>query len=253
LIPGPIFFVSVFVGYFSNIFNIVMLGLFILIGVLLGIFLRPWVGNRVLKMDPSTHRFNELDIEEETAISIYCKKKKGLPPQRFFKHDPGFTGIMGKFIRKPVTLFLGLMGTAYTWKPDQGSWKKLGKLGAAIKTVWGPEFYQTIPKRQRKILEKSDIQVTVGLKQGPITPPGYTTISEEDIKTEEDRKAAEVIWEEKRKQDKGQLINMILAAGTGFGVAVALMLLGIFTPIQAPAPPPPEVAQLILSLQSLIP
>ena len=107
---------GILISVFGNILTDVFLGVFILIGILLGIFLRPMVGNRVLKLDPSDHRFHELDIKEESAISIECQDKKGMPPQRFFKYHPGFTGIIGKFLKKNVTLFLGRTGTAYTWR-----------------------------------------------------------------------------------------------------------------------------------------
>jgi hypothetical protein len=52
-------------------------------------------------------------------------------------------------------------------------------------------------------------------------------ISEENIKTEEDRKAAQLFFEGKKKEDRGAWINLILAGVAGFGVAAVLMVLGI--------------------------
>jgi hypothetical protein len=150
-----------------------------------------------------------------------------MPLQRFFKHHPGFTGIVGRLIKKPITRWLGLSGTAYTWQIEEGKWKKLGGLADAIRTVWGEEFWNTVPQRQQAMLKESRIQVTVGLDQAPITPEGMRPISEEDIKQEEDRRASKTFWEEHQGQMKGLMINSILAGGMGFGIALALMALGI--------------------------
>jgi hypothetical protein len=217
-----------FVATFGNLLTDVMFGVFILVGILLGIFLRPMMGNRVLKLDPSTHRFLEYNIREESAISIECEEKKGTPPQKFFKHHPGFTGIVGRFMKKNVTLFLGRQGTAYTWKLEAGKWVKLGKLSKAIQTLWGQAFYETIPDRQKELLEKSTIEVTVGISEDPLTPKGMKSISEEDIHKEEDRAASKTFWKERGAKDRGMFINIFLAAGVGFAICASLFLLGIF-------------------------
>jgi hypothetical protein len=225
-------FMDPFVATFGNILTDVFFLVFILVGILLGIFLRPMVGNRVLKLDPSEHRYHELDIYEETAISIECVDKKGMPPQRFFKHHPGFVGTSGKFLKKTVTLFLGRTGTAYTWRMEQGMWKCLGNLAEAVRTVWGEAFYETVPDDQKKLLEDSKVNVTVGLAEEPLTPSGMRPVSEEDIHKEEDRSASRTFWKERFAKDKSLYINIILAAGLGFGICAALFLLGIFkTPV----------------------
>jgi len=218
---------DIFVGFFANPVSWIFLGIFTGLGLLIGLFLRPWVGNKVLKFIPSEHRFIEMGIEEETSISIECKKEKHMPPQRFFKLSPGFTGIVGRFLKKPITQYLGMEGTAYTWKIDAGSWHKMGTLGDAVRSVWGEDFWATIPERQKEYLTESRIEVTVGLDKAPLTPEGHRSISEEDIKQEEDRKAAETFWEERQKAQRGFYINIILAAGTGFAVCAALVLLGV--------------------------
>ena len=192
-IPVPLL-ANVFVDYFGNPLTWVFTGIFVLVGVLLGIFLKPWFGNQVMKFIPSDHRFIDLDIDEETAVSIQCKKVKGIPLQRFFKLHPGFTGIVGKFLKKPVTRFLGIEGTAYTWRVKTGTQEYLGNLADAVRTVWGEDFWGTVPERQKDMMEESRIQVTVGLDESKITPEGMRVISEEDIKNEEDRQASKTFW-----------------------------------------------------------
>lgn len=234
---------NILIDTFGNPFVDAMFGVFILIGILLGIFLRPFVGNRVLKMDPETHRFHELNVEEESAVSITCKDEKGMPPQKFFKHNPGFVGIVGRFLKKPVTLFLGRTGTAYTWRLEAGAWKKLGTLAAALKDIWGDTFYDEIPEEKKKVLEKSEIQITVGLADDPLTPEGRKVVSEEDIHKEEDRAASRTFWKERFSKDKMWIVNLLLAAGTGFAVCAALVLFGVIKTPSATAPAPTPTAQ----------
>lgn len=232
-----------FINYFANPITLVFTGLFIIVGILIGLFLRPWMGNQVMKFIPSNHRFIDLEIDEETAISVQCKKKKGMPIQRFFKLHPGFTGIVGRVLKKAITRYIGLEGTAYTWKLEDGRWKMLGKLGDAVKTVWGAAFWATVPEIQREKLEESRIQVTVGLDKAPLTPAGMRSISEEDIKQEEDRQASKTFWREHGAQMRGYFINMILAGGTGFAICCALIFFGIFKMPTASPEPVQQAAQ----------
>lgn len=240
-----------------------MLIIFLLIGLLGGIFLRPWFGNQVVKLIEREFRFVDLDIEEESAVSIECKDKKGMPAQRFFKYRPGYTGIVGKFLKKPVTRFFGREGTAYTWKVENTKEIKLdpGNLAGAIRTVWGEEFYSSVPEKQKKLLDESKIGITVQLEQGALTPETFHPISEEDIKTEEDRKASETFWEGKKTLVKGQWIQWVFIFVAGFGVACALMIIGILripSGASTPAPAPTgnqttaTVAWLIWLIQKVI-
>lgn len=229
----------------------VFLGIFLIIGIVVGVFLKPFVGNHVIKFIPGDHRFIDYDIEEETAVSISCKKKKGYPKQRFFKYHPGFTGIMGKFIKKPVTRFLGIEGTAYTWEMKNGEYVDAGSFQDVLRAIWGEDFWDYVPEEQKNLLEDKKIKVTIGLDESPLTPEGYRPISEEDIKQEEDRVASRTFWSEHGAQIRGYLINLFLAGGTGFGIALALQILGILDMAPAPAPspsPPPEVAAQIVAI-----
>lgn len=268
---------SIFLDIFGNIVFDIMLIIFLLIGLLGGIFLRPWFGNQVIKLIEREFRFVDLDIEEESAVSIECKDKKGMPPQKYFKYRPGYTGIVGKFLKKPVTRFFGREGTAYTWQMENGvkkiidAYKGTGKgeidlgnetgtLAAAVQTVWGSEFYSAVPAKQKKLLEDSNIGITVQLEQGPLTPQNFHPISEEDIKTEEDRKASETFWEGKKTLVKGQWIQWMFIFVAGFGVACALMIIGILRIPSGESTPPPStnstgtaaVAWLVWLIQKMI-
>jgi len=240
---------EIFGSFFGNPLSWIFLGIFTMLGLLIGLFLRPWMGNQVQKFLPADHRFMDLAIDEETSISVQCKKVKGMPVQRFFKLHPGFTGIVGRFLKKPITRYLGIEGSAYTWQIENNKWKKLGSLDKAVRTVWGEDFWATVPDRQKDLLEDSRIQVTVGLDEAPLTPAGMRSISEEDIKQEEDRQASKTFWSEHAGQMKGFYINLILAGGTGFAVCAALIFFGI---IKMPTPEPAQVQQAVNSTAQVI-
>lgn len=231
---------DMFAPLLGNPFFWVFMGLFILGGLLIGLLLRPWAGNEVIKFVPGSHTFQDYPIDEETSVSVQCKRKKGYPIQRFFKLHPGFTGVVGRILKKPITRYLGIEGTAYTWNIEEGTSKLLGSLDKAVRALWGEEFYSSIPKLQKQKLEESRIQVTVGLDQAPKTPEGMRSISEEDIKEEEDRRAAKVFWEENESKSATQIVTILLALGAGAGIMAVLFLTGIIkTPVQyVPVPTP---------------
>jgi hypothetical protein len=240
-----------FIDVLSNPLNWAFFGIALVIGLALGVFLKPFVGNQVIKIIPTDHRFIDLDIKEETAVSLECKKKKGYPLQRFFKLHPGFTGMAGRIIKKPVTRFLGMEGTAYTWKVQEGVNKLLGSLKDAVRAVWGEDFWSYVPDEQRALLDESRIQVTVGLDESPLTPENMRSVSEEDIKIETDRKAAQTLWAEHGIKLRNQYINMILAGGFGAAIVFALFFLGILSvpvvEVEVPVIIPPA-ADIVFSL-----
>jgi len=238
-----------FLNVFANPLNIAFMGIALVLGLALGVFLKPFVGNQVIKIIPADHRFIDLDIKEETSVSIECKQKKGFPIQRFFKYHPGFTGMAGRLIKKPITRFFGIEGTAYTWDIQSGIDKLIGSLGDAVRAVLGEDFWSFIPEDQQKTLTDSKMMVTVGLSESPLTPEGMRSISEEDIKVETDRKAAETFWAEHGIRQKGMIINMVLAGGCGAAVVFALFFLGILSvPVVEVQVPTPTPAAFILQL-----
>jgi hypothetical protein len=214
---------GIFLDVFGNIIFDILLVIFMLVGVILGLLFRPRIGNMVLKLLVKEHRFYELPIEEETAVSVECSPQKGLPAHRFLKYAPGYNGVVGKFVRRMRTLFLGKEGTAYTWHLE-GDKKVESTLTATLLTLWGKKFYDLIPDEQKQKVEEAKINVTVDLESG-LTPEGYRPITEEDIHTEEDRKAAETFWEGKKRLDSGQWLKIILPGLAGFGLAFVVLVL----------------------------
>jgi len=216
-----------FIEFFLNPFNLIMVVLFVLVGVFIGIIFRPKAKNQVMKILSKGRRFIDFNIKQENAFSVECEPKKGYPLQRFLKLCPSFTGEVGRFLKRTRTRFIGKEGTAYTWKTESGKDKKIGSLAKALRGLWGDEFYFTVPEPQREELEKSQIHVTVDIDEN-FKVEDYPVIREEDIFEEEDRKAAETYWQGKKQAEKGQLSQWLFIFGAGIGAGwIINTLLGV--------------------------
>jgi len=236
--------INFFLGFFSNIFNIIMLAIFVCIGIIIGLAFRPKAKDQVMKLIPRDMRFVDFNVARENAFSVECEEKKNFPPQRYIKYKPGWSGQVGRFFKKAITRHLGLEGTAYTCQVEQGKKMELkttddnpgkvevvnavflGSLSAVLKGIWGVEFYDQVPEAKREELEKEKVKVIVGLDEIS-TPTGFKEITEEAIKQEEDRLAAETWWKGKKQAEKGEWIQYLwlLLAGAGI-MAIASKLLG---------------------------
>jgi len=222
---------NIFIDFFGNILNDIMLLIFLLVGILAGLLFKPRAKNRVIKLLPRDKRFIEFNIEEESAVGILCEDKKGHPLHRFIKLFPGYTGMVGRFLKKAVTLYFGREGTAYTWRLKSKIKEELGSLASALKVVWGEEFYGVIPEEQRKKVEESQINVTVKLDDTEIAEDGkgnpLPLRREEDIKTEEDRIAAQTYWQGKALAERGTWMQWMFIFGAGMGaMAIISKLFG---------------------------
>jgi len=222
---------QIFLDFFGNILNDVILLIFLLVGILVGLLFKPKAKNRVIKLLPRDKRFLEFKIEEESAVGILCEPKKGYPLHRFIKLLPGYTGIVGRFLKRAVTLYFGKEGTAYTWRLKSKLKQEIGSLAKALQMVWGEEFYNLIPEDARQKVEESKINVTVNLDDADLAKDtegkDLPVRREEDIKTEEDRVAAQTYWEGKAITMRKQWLEYLFIAGFGFGVALALQIIGV--------------------------
>lgn len=208
--------------------------MFSMIGILVGLIFRPKGGNRVIKFLPNDKRFINFDIAKEYAFSVRCKLKKGYPVQRFIKLSSGWSGYVGSFLKKSATLFLGVQGTAFSYPLKTGKVTKdhageLLTIDKVLSAAWGSEFYNTIPQKQRDVIKNGKINVTVDLGDPPNTSDlgKKKVMSEEDLKTEEDKAASETFWLGRKIIEKGAWVKDIFILGTGIGIALALQILGI--------------------------
>lgn len=221
-----------FLGIFLDSLNVISV-IFIfcgcLVGVLIGVLLKPPRANRVIKFLRNDKRFVEFNIAKEHAFSVKCKDKKGYPPQRYIKLHSGFTGLVGSFIKRAATIFLGMQGTAYTQRLASGEKEVNERLDKCLRALWGDEFYDQIPKEQRSAVEEGVVLTTIDLGEMdlPVGEDGspLKNISEEDLKTEEDIQSSQTFWKGRKETEKGAWVQWVFTAGTGGLITLILAIM----------------------------
>jgi len=186
------------------------------LGILIGMMLSRPRKNQVWKIVPGDNRGYDLNVLTENALSLHCEPIGTLPPQRFMKFRPGITTqVRGRFGRlSKITRHVGREGTAYSQRVESGEIKNI-PLSKTLKVLWGEEDYNRIPKELLPAIEDSKIGITVQLEDDPLTPKGMPIISEENIKTEEDRQASQTFWKGKAEALKGATLQSLAWMGMG--------------------------------------
>lgn len=213
-----------------NLFTPIFLGVGVALGIFLGLFLSKPRKHQVMKILPSDNRAYQFDILTENAFSIYCKGFEGLPDQRFIKFEPSMLVKVKKMFGKSqqIVRYLAREGTAYVQKA--GDNVENIPFHKAVRTMVGETFYSQMPEEITEIFETSKVGVTVGLVTEALTPLDrkgnvMKSVSEEDLKREEDKQAASVFWSEKQLANRNQWIHNIAWIGFGFGVCMVVNLM----------------------------
>lgn len=197
--------------------------------------------NQVLKILKNENRGYLFDIKEESAFSVRCNGIETLPDQRFYKNFPSILvtqkGFLGKLTR--VNRYIARDGTAYTQRVRRGGKIERVPLIDTVSTILGEEVMKGLAKPLYEKLEQAQIGVTIGLEDDLLTPnnPSHNpkdstsqeflpSISEEDIKREEDQEAAKTLWQERQKAMRGAMIEKVawLGFGVGIGVIASIVL-----------------------------
>jgi len=237
-------FGELFQVFFSslNVVSISLIVMAVFFGLLFGLVFRPKARSVVLKFLPHDKRVFELPIQREQAVSVKVKALKEMPVQRFIKYQGGYTGFSGGFLKKPRTIFLAKEGTAYTQKLEDSKIKI--PLDKTLIGIWGEAFYDTIPEKQRNLLLKDRVDVTIDLKdEVPMQEVTYQDaeypmetktvleplrqIREEDIKTEDDIEASRNFWTGRKQAERGQWTQWFFVFLAGFGVCAVLQIMGV--------------------------
>lgn len=112
------------------------------------------------------------------------------------------------------------------WK-EQEVELKFPNLEAAVKEMWGEEFYSEVPEKMKSLLRDNRLFVTVNLEPG-IVPEGYEPITESVIKKKAKEDAAELIGRSLKGATKKSITDWIFIFGAGAGAAtIAFVFLGM--------------------------
>jgi len=210
----------------------------ILFGVLLGTWLSQPRKPRVLKVQPESGRGEELEIEREDAVNVYCPAISNTPPQRFIKRHQALN-IMRKSWLKLTTypLWFGRYGTAYTQsfdKKDKNSDPVKITLREAIYNIFGKELYEKIPNDAKSDylkdrIESSSVGVEVEFPLNPLTPEGLPSVSSDDIRRHDiDSLIGAVVRGVNRLlkgEHAGEYLKIIFILGSGIAIGIVLCLI----------------------------
>lgn len=183
---------------------------------------------KVLYLQEAERLAFELDINEITPKQLKTNDNK-----RFIRNGVAYTLKRGL---KTIILWLGKVGTAYTWKPadtPEGKAKIIGTLYDGLLSALGAEIADELTLEAKEKLIASKIFVTVELEQG-ITPDGLPSMSEQDINNEANNDMASLIGmrirNQLRKTDFTRDLALIGSGGLALLLLQGLGILPAFTP-----------------------
>jgi len=218
-----------------NLFTPIFIGLGSALGILLGLWLSRPKKNQVFKVLPGDQRGFDLEVLNETSLSLDCENYKGLPPQRFLKFRPGFTVLqkMRWGRTRKIMRHIGRDGTAYTQRSEQGNIENV-PLSQTLKVLWGDENYNKMSDELRDPIESGKIGVTIQLEDDPLTPKNLPILSEENIKQWEDSQASKTLWEGRKDVMKSIGIQMMFPVGLGVAIGLVMALFLGWIPVATP-------------------
>ena len=167
---------------------------------------------KIIVLQTRDKRAYELPIKKERELTLETVKD-GIP-RRYYKAGPGYTLPNGS------TLFFGLEGTAYTALPRDDKAQSMG-LPAALKSLWGNEAYDKMPKALKEPLEKHGFGVTI-YPEKIADEDKYPHINVENISDEKKEKL--VGYVAKAIKDEGKMDWKTMLLGAALGLVVGIML-----------------------------
>jgi len=135
---------------------------------------------KVELLRPRDNRIKILEVDQETDLGLRCKKSDGIV-HTFIKAGRGWT-VEG---RNRITKFFGAEGTVYTAIFRDGDAEEV-TLREILKLIWGEDFFASVPKIQKDLLDTAKVGVTVTpIKISP-TEYGLEELTSADIDNQSD-------------------------------------------------------------------
>lgn len=213
------------------------------LGFILGNFFSQPRKARVLKVSPESFRGVELEVKAEDSVSVYCDSVGNIPPQKFIKRLNAYNiAKKGWFKLQNFALWFGRYGTAYVF--HLGSDEEYVTLKEAVHNIFGKKLYNQIPKAQKDQIESGQLGVTISFPKEPLTPldgkgEPLPSISESDIRRDDDARAMGNLWDEMSKEQKKSMIVQVAWMGSGIAIGIIIcMLMGWGAPIVVTPPSP---------------
>jgi len=161
-----------------------------------------------------------MDVTKETDRSIVCGRTN--PIHRFIKVGSGYVFQEGG---KAVTRFWGIEGTAYTANLLEENPIK-NALSEFLRDLLGDRFYESIPSKQRDLIEKTKTGIIV--EPVPIKEEayGFPTLTSDDINDEADSVILSRIAKATQSSTRKEFYQMLIGIAIGVGLCLLLLRLG---------------------------
>jgi hypothetical protein len=192
----------------------------------------------VLKIQPESGRAEDLQVESEDTVNVYCNAVSNTPPQRFIKRHQAFNVLRKGWLKvSTYPLWFGRYGTAYTQKPEGNPEAEPVKdvtLREAILNIFGKELYEKIPNDAKTgfikdQIESSSVGVIVEFPKEKLTPEGLPSISSDDVRRNDiDTFIGAVVRGVKslsKSEGAGQFLKIIFIMGSGIAIGIVLSLI----------------------------
>jgi hypothetical protein len=226
----------------------------ILVGIIIGTWLSQPRKPRVIQIAPESGRGKEYDVESEDTVNAYCQPIENEPPQRFIKRYQAINILRkGWFKLSNYALWIGRIGTAYTFNLDDPDKKIQVSLREAILNLFGKDLYERIPNDEKTgfikdRIEKSSVGVTIEFPTGQSLTP-KNPLYDPTVKDKDDPRSQEYLpsisSDDIRRNDfdtfinaivrgvqrlikgtaSGEWVKIIFIMGTGIGIGIVLSLI----------------------------
>lgn len=223
-----------FYGMFGSnpfLYGIAALAIGASVGIILGLFLYRFrrTEDHVCYLDPKTMSGYDLPVTRDMARSLNTDEYQDMPKKHFLKYWGSFNIRRGKaqFYRR----YLAVAGSVFTATVGNPTGTVMSGYEWVKQTLG--DRYLRLPKTVQNILEKSQTELTVQIEKPlPIDKKTglqmFPDITEDDYMTEAQGEIPLLLGQGLDNLKGRQIIEKLAFAGTGFGIACVLFLLGVF-------------------------
>ena len=153
----------------------------------------------------------QLRIDVETDLGVVCKKVKGVT-NRYIKRGSSFVFNIGG---RMVTRFIGVEGTAYTAYAVSGDDITDVSIPQYLQFVWSPEWYATIPQKQRSMIETDVIGMTITPKKVNTKDEELPALTTNEINDEDDARMLQKFVEGSMPKTAADMYKTIITLALG--------------------------------------
>jgi hypothetical protein len=164
--------------------------------------------------------FERIKVDAFSPVSVFNLKRN----LRFIRNSVSYRNK-----NRNEIIWLAKKGTAYTFSTEntpEGKAKKIGTLWKALESLLEPDVVNQFTTEVKEKLQNPEIFVTVDLEKG-VTPEGYESLSEVDIKDETTDRMRQIIFDGIKTATGEDILKVFGIWGLGVASVLIAQSLGI--------------------------